>query len=181
MGVALTDEASLELENAPLLLLRINQLARPTRPSPVGRANGGSVDAGRPRPSPSYFPSLRIVGLSASSSPSASGGPIGCRSFRTLLPSFMRPRPGNAAGKLFRVGCVPSLFYPIEIQRLIDAQRDDRYRPGRLGPAQLCRGQRVVSAAPPPLALALYIPSHVVISHYCKPGLCAAYVRLDEA
>ena len=41
VGVALTEDASLELENAPLLLRRISQCgAFPTLPSPVGRANG---------------------------------------------------------------------------------------------------------------------------------------------
>ena len=105
VGVALTDEASLELEKAPLLLLRISQCARPTLPSPDGRANGGRADMGRPSPKPSYLPSFLMVGLSASS-PSASispvGGPIGTRSLRTVFISFIRPNPGKAAGRLFR-------------------------------------------------------------------------------
>ncbi len=107
VGVALTEEASLTVENAPLLLLRISQCALPAFPSPLGLANGGNPVVGLPRPSPSYFASLRTVGLSPSSrstsvSLSLAAAPGGtCRSFFVVLFPFDFLIPGKAAGRLF--------------------------------------------------------------------------------
>ena len=107
--MALTEEASPAVENAPLLLLRISQCAFPGLPSPLGLANGGNPVVGLPRPNPSYFASLRTVGLSPSSRSTsvslslALAAALGfCRSFFVDFASFGRLRPGKAAGRLFR-------------------------------------------------------------------------------